>query len=820
MTAMPADETIDMFLPPVPKAQKAPTPRASASAAGASALQPGQERIEGRLARLIFPRDPRDFDEAKGGWVLLSVERGNDKNNSINACGYTAVLPPIDSDLRLVGRWKDNPKYGRQFEFASLEMVLPSTRAGAERFLQTLHNIGPVRARAIVEALGDNAAQLILENPAVLEEHIGKRAVAAVESLRDKSATMATERQLCDLGFGPTTRKNILEHFGDRLPDILARNPYRLVEVDRVSFHAVDNALMALQRFPAHSPFRAAAATIQVLRDAATDGHTWLPVAEINARLDALKLAIPVPRDARSAGLAQAVATTAVVRVNGDQGAALTSLARAAELCAERLLAILKPAPDEKVDFDVSHVPVDLLAALTPEQRAPLDLLPTSGVIVITGGPGTGKTFTERALIPFLGRHRTLILAPTGKAARRANEVTGHPAMTIHRFAAGAWQEVPELECENDQSSRDPEGNPVPRPPRCLIVDEVSMVSIDVLAMLLGQLSRADHRLILIGDVDQLPSVGPGAVLRDLLASGIAPSIRLTKIHRQAAESTIIANAHRINRGEPISLAYKSERGDWYNLLHDERTGETAEQFAARVVARVVDAARHFDLDPVRDIAVLAPMRKGALGVERLNAQLRQALNPPAHGKRELPDRENRTGFRVGDKVLVTANTYDLGVVNGDVGRVQSVHAYDKNVRDAEGKIKPESVTVAFDDGRVVEFTGDNLFRLVQAWAMTIHKSQGSEYRMVFVVCARQHMIMLTRSLLYTAVTRASERVVLCGDQASVAIAIRKATANTRATLLDGLLRRKAAAAGGAIDQQAKQGQQGQQNQTHEEGPA
>jgi len=742
-----------------------------------SATRPEPQQLAGKLTRLFVPRDPRDFDDIKGGFIAGQLEDAAGKKHSI--CGFAHSLPPVDSELELSGKFSTHPQYGEQFKFGTIGVTRPSTIDGAVRFLCTLPGIGPVRAREIVDDLGPEAPQIIFDEPGRLAtiRGIGKHAAAAAQKIAANVHRFESDRQLCNLGFGPGTREAIVAKFGRALTTILATNPYRLVVVPRVSFTAVDNAVMRAGQFPAHSPFRAAAAIVQALRDTATDiGDTWLAVDDLNDRLDKLKLAHPIPAEARAEGRALAVRHGDVQWIEGDTGLALTDLIEAEKRCAARLLEIAKTKTQPPQDWQarLSQASRDML---TVEQMEGVGNAIAGGVSVLTGGPGTGKTTATRAIIEAFRGEPTIILSPTGKAAKHAAEVTGHDASTIHRFA-GAHA------INDDGSQKSP-------PPRNIIIDESSMLSVDVLDMLLATLTRRDHRIVVIGDIDQLPSIGAGAILADCISSAAFPIVRLIAIHRQAAKSSIIANAHRINHGEMPLLA-PAGKDDWLNLTAGAE--EETESFAARIVHKFLAAAKHYGLDIRRDMQLLAPIRRGPIGVDALNERIRNAVNPPSEDRRELKWPGGQSRFREGDKVICIKNSYPLGVVNGDVGTVAAIRFFGE-ASGPDGRKLPEAVTVALDDGRNVTFSGEDISMLQQAWALTIHKSQGSEYKLVFVVVHHSNYFMLSRALVYTAVTRASERVVICGTGKGMGMAVSKNTSKLRATRLAHFLRTSATGA-------------------------
>lgn len=427
---------------------------------------------------------------------------------------------------------------------------------------------------------------------------------------------------------------------------------------------------------------------------------------------------------------------------------------------------------DDTGDGSVHRPPESEAMTLTPEQSLAVANAVEFPFSVLTGGPGTGKTYTETAILAALGRAECLILAPTGKAANRAREVTGHPASTIHRFVGrlereqetwkaahpGADLHSPEIVASHDYE--DIAGR------RCLIVDEASMVSIDLFARLLRAWTRPDGKLVVIGDADQLPSIGAGNVLSDLIASGRVPTVRLTTIQRQASDSAIIRNAHAINAGRAASALWETNSRDWFfHRIRTDAEGGALESGAEDVPRLVLRARDAWGLDPIRDVQVLAGMRRGPYGVHNLNRLLREALNPRVGGEPEV--RFGDGGFRAGDKVLCGKNDYRLGVVNGDVGVVERVVPAGEGV-DPLVEVRLQDG----DDDRLVAFEGKAIGMLNQAWAMTVHKSQGSEYPFVVDCMDKQCAAVFGARHFYTAVTRAKTRLCLVSLPEAVAIAL------------------------------------------------
>lgn len=715
----------------------------------------------------------------RGAWFVGVLRDDDNREHAITGTALSGVPTP-GSKLSLLGRFEES-SYGPQFRFDSLMAVIPETREGAISYLATFDGIGPVSAERIVDALGETAPAQILADPSCLARVPGLRmgqAESVAAQVASRRETAQVDVLLHQMGFGPGIRRRIAEHFGERLAHVLQHFPYDLVDVPRVSFTAVDNALMHLGHVQPHDPLRATAAIAHVLMEQSRNGHTWLTEATLATELGKLRVAKPFPPDAIALGLEKGAERGKLRRV-GEAAWATPAIAEAEEFIAARLVEL---AAEQSEFGSLADVPEGILAALVEEQRAALDLTMRSKVMVLTGGPGTGKTYTLNAILRALGPQARdsggiIVVAPTGKAAKRAQDVTGHPAMTVHRFCLSSVTEEMGI-------------------PRVVVCEESSMADVELFAMLLRATMRDDLRLVVVGDVNQLPSVGPGRVLADILASGVVPTVRLTRIMRQAEGSRIITNAHRINRGERPDLS-RSEAGDWFTIMgscgkdaHDDE--KQAEQ--RELVQRIVGAVEYFrgrGLDPMRQVQVLSGQRQGELGVARLNQVLRDRFNPASPSKPEVERYGER--FRVGDKMMVTANDYGLGVVNGDTGVIAAVVPADK---EREQKL---GVLLSLDDGRTVLFEDDAIDTIKHAFAMTVHKSQGSEYEAVVVVMHSSLYWACQRCLLYTAVTRGRRHVVLVGNHAGLHAAIQNSSPERRNTRLRGLMQATAEARGMAV---------------------
>lgn len=787
--------SIPVAPPPPPGARPSlppPTQRSGRASNSSSALNAGlstiTEKLAGKLARITAD---------KGTWfagvVELPPSTDNPSPRSVSVSGPCFEVPPLDADVELAGAYVTDPKYGRQFKFTWCRHVPPSTREGVLSYLCTLPGIGPVRAEAIYAKFGDESIERLAADPsACLSQVKGlstTKATEIAEDLTRRASSREVEKLLHSMGFGERTRQKIRDEFGPALLNILRDDPYQLVRVDRVSFHAVDTAVLALGVIPANSPKRAAAALCQSIKDHTEQGgHTWLMDSELFPALGKLNLSVSVPVDALISGRDHALKVEFIVAVSHPTlgiGYTTPAIAEAETCSAAKILGLLAHNPDPF--GSIENVPADMREDLTDDQRRAVELATTSRVSILTGGPGTGKTYATRAIIAaFAASDEVAVLAPTGKAAKRASDVTGHRAHTIHRFVSNI-----KFAATSGDDDENPETPQKSTQPRVVIIDESSMVDVCVLWMLLSNLRRPDLRLIFVGDVDQLPSIGPGAVLADLLRSRIIPTTRLVKIQRQSADSRIIANAHAINRGDlPDHSA--SPRNDWF-FMQGNVEGTDLPQLAKRVVESIDRAVARWGYNPRTDIQILSGQRKSALGVEALNVAIREHLNPSRPGEFEIVTRDG-SQFRRRDKVICTANDYNLGVVNGDVGEIVDVLPARVGF---DGTKLPQAVDVRLDGSdpedptSVVRFAGDAIWLLTQAWAMTVHKSQGSEYKMVVFIAHTCMSWALQRALLYTAITRGKERVAVIGTQKAMAMAVKKVDTSQRNTRLSYLLNPK-----------------------------
>ena len=714
-------------------------------------VEPGEDELIGTIDRVIFASDDGEF-------AIVRLSRP----------GQAAVVVrgPLgglheQEQVAVVGRWVDDPRYGRQVVARWARPELPSTAEGIAAYIATMgiKGVGPKLAERLVQTLGPEALGTIRDDPDALQRVPGigpKRRAEIADALRPR--LLAEEASVFLMGEGvpaALTRRITRHHGGDTLRR-LREDPYRLAfEVRGVGFKLADRVARALG-VGVDDPRRHAAAVVHALDTLASRGHTAPPLALL-AETAAALTGVTEPR-ALQAGLDAQVLAGRVRRFDEPPAAGLATLARTEERLAVALGEVAaadpaRPVADLAARLELAEATLDM--AMAPGQRDAIAAALRTPLVVVTGGPGTGKTTIIRGLLAALAPDgpRIALAAPTGRAARRLSEATGEEAKTVHRLL----EFEPHGEGRAGRGFR--RGRDLPLEADLVIVDEASMLDVR-LATSLVEAVPPGGRLALVGDIDQLPSVGPGAVLADLIASGIAPVARLDRIFRQGDRSAIVDRAHAIRAGEPPRGERRAD-GEFFVVQRSD--AERAVETLLEVVCERLPAA--FGLDPATDIQVLAPMRRGVLGTHALNEALGAALNPDG--------RPVRGGFRVGDKVIQTRNNYDLDVFNGDIGHV----------------VGPDGDHVAIRFGeRIVRAPQSALEDLEPAWAITVHKSQGSEYPAVALALHGQHHVMLQRNLLYTAVTRARRVCVVVGDQRALARAARNGDPMVRHTRLAGLL--------------------------------
>ncbi|PZG07859.1 SF1B family DNA helicase RecD2 [Nonomuraea aridisoli] len=728
-------------------------------------MKPGVDDAHGSSLDAVLERVTYANEET--GYTIARVATERSGSELLTVVG-PLLGAQVGESLRLRGRWTSHPRYGRQFEVWSYTTVLPATVQGIRRYLGSglIKGIGPKMAERIVDHFGTGTLDVIEHHPERLVE------VPGLGPKRTKMIAAAWEEQkiikevmifLQGVGVSTSIAVRIFKQYGEESVSVVRSRPYQLADdVWGIGFKTADTIAQAVG-IPHDSPERVKAGLRYTLSQAADDGHCYLPAPNLVA--DAVKI-LDVPADLVAACLEELVEAEGVVRERVPAGdnvvpaVYLPPFHRAEVSLASGLLSLLRAGHDRLKAFaDVDWERAERWlhgqtgADLAAEQRQAVRLALTEKVAVLTGGPGCGKSFTVRSIV-LLARARrakVILAAPTGRAAKRLAELTGHEATTVHRLL----QLRPGGEATFDRDN--------PLDADLVVVDEASMLDLLLANKLVKAVAPGTH-LLFVGDVDQLPSVGAGEVLKDLLAADDVPRVRLTQVFRQAAESGVVVNAHRVNTGRhPVLEGMKD-----FFLFPCEEPEEIA-ALTVDVVARRIP--RRFRLDPRRDVQVLAPMHRGAAGAGALNAALQEALTPAREG---MPER--RYGgrvFRVGDKVTQLRNNYDKGangVFNGTVGIVT-------DLRPDEHKL-----TVLTDEDESVEYAFDELDELAHAYAVSIHRSQGSEYPAVVIPLATSAWMMLQRNLLYTAITRAKRLVVIVGSRRALAQAVRTRGAGRRHT--------------------------------------
>ncbi len=709
--------------------------------------EPSLQTLQGTLERVTYQ------NEENGYTVARIVPEG--KSYEITAVGTLAGIN-VGESLQLRGVWTSHPRYGRQFEVSAYSVELPATVSGIRKYLGSglIKGIGPVTAKRIVQAFGLETLDIIETDIERLRDIAGvgpKRAAMIADAWEEQKQIKEVMVFLQSHGVSTGLAVKIYKHYGEAAINVVRSAPYQLArDIYGIGFRTADKIARNIG-IEVDAPERVQAGLRYALGTFSDDGHCYADrEALLAAAAELLDTTVETCREQLDALVEQ----EDVIDVETDgtyshsaiylppfffaeQGVA-SKIQRLQTHPRDRLRLFREVDWDRAFDWLENQQPIQL----APEQRTAIRMALTQPVSILTGGPGTGKSTIMGSLITLArAKGRTVLLAaPTGRAAKRLSETTELPARTIHRLLE--FKPGPGTSFLRDRDN--------PLDTDLVIVDEASMIDILLMNHLLKAIEAGTH-LLLVGDVDQLPSVGPGNVLKDIIDSGTVPVTRLETIFRQSEASTIVVNAHRINQGQPPILTSAAEDFFFFGQPDPQR----AASLLIDIVARRIPAK--FGYDPGDDIQVLSPMHRGVCGVSALNSQLQTRLNPTKSGDSIL--HHGARNFRVGDRVMQIRNDYDRQIFNGDMGQVNTI--------DLEDRL----VTVDFE-GKYVGYEVSQLDELVHAYAVSIHKSQGSEFTAVVIPILTQHYVMLQRNLLYTAITRARELVVLVGDRRAIAIAV------------------------------------------------
>lgn len=732
--------------------------------------------IEGPIEEVIFRNE-------QNGYTVFVL----DFKTTPVVCVGKLVSANVGENLALDGEYVNNSKYGYQFAFSTYEVVLPSTLAGIEKYLSSglIKGVGPVTAKNIVNHFKEQTFDIIEMSPSSLAEvrNISmKKALEIGEKFKELKKLQNSVMFLQKYNISTNMALKIYDIYGSNTIEIVKNNPYRLVEdVDGIGFMTADKIAKNIG-VPQNSEYRVRAGILHTLNSTIDKtGNTYLPKAMlINISQNLLEMDYEENKELYENALS-GLTLDKTVLINWQDGyeIVIPSKLYFYETSVAQKLALLNSSTKQteyKIDDEILHFEEKNKISFHDEQKNAIITAINSGVSVITGGPGTGKTTIIKCIIEILSQHnqKFMLLAPTGRASKRMSDATGYEAKTIHRALEVAQGDMASI-------SRFVHNENNPFKTNCVIVDEMSMVDVALMHHLCKALPR-DCKLILVGDKDQLASVGAGNVLDDILTSGIIKVAMLTKIFRQNEDSLIITNAHLINEGKMPIINNSCK-----DFFFEEKTDTgSIKQSIVDMVARRLPTFTGLESSQIQ---VLAPLKAGVCGIDNLNRSLQATLNPPSIEKSELVVGENI--FRVGDKVMQTANNYNLvwkkmngfieeegeGVFNGDIGFIEQID------------YQTGEVIVEFEDGRACLYPRTEISQLSLAYAITIHKSQGSEFDIVIIPAISGPNIILTRNLIYTAVTRAKKMVVLVGEQKNLKRMVSNTYTVKRLTLLKQLLK-------------------------------
>jgi exodeoxyribonuclease V alpha subunit len=720
--------------------------------------------LQGQIERIIYTNDETGYTVAK--------IKAQGRSDLVTVVG-NLIAPTPGEIIEMSGEWTDHPRYGEQFKVVHYKSMVPASVYGIEKYLGSglIKGIGPIMARRIVKKFGKSTLDVIEKevDKLVQVDGIGTKRIGMIRNAWEEQKEIREVMiflQTHGVGSGYATK--IFKHYGNRSIAVVRENPYRLAtDIFGIGFLSADRIAEKLG-FPKNSEVRAEAGILYALHQLSDEGHVYYPYELLVKRCQEI---LGVDREVIVKAIDTISSHQLIVVENLDKGEAehfnkankavyLAKFYLSETSIVTRMKTLIKtPKSIRKIDSDraIEWVQRQLAIILAKKQVEALRCAADNKVMIITGGPGTGKTTIISAILKIFSKLgvKIMLAAPTGRAAKRMNEATGHEAKTIHRML--------EYSIQKGGFQRNEE-----KPLDCdiLIVDEASMIDTILMHHLLKAIPAA-ATFIMVGDVNQLPSVGAGNVLRDIISSGSVPVVELNEIFRQAKESLIIVNAHMINRGLLPSLSPSGPKDDFY-FIQQEDPEEALKIILELTMERVPS---RFGFDPIDHIQVLTPMHKGIVGVGSLNLELQKALNPGGDGIMR-----GTRNFRMGDKVMQVKNNYDKEVFNGDIGRIVRID------------FEEQEVMISFD-GREIPYSYADLDEIVLAYAVSVHKSQGCEYPAVIIPVFTQHYVLLQRNLIYTAVTRGRELVVMVGTRKALAIGVRNDKTQKRYTHLKQRLR-------------------------------